>query len=256
MDIIEAIEKRISCRAFEDKPIEPEKIEALRQVIAEINELDDLHFELYGPQDFGPTLCLSKKMFANDSPWYAVLAAPAGPVFEERLGYFGEKLVLAATQLDLGTCWVAGTFNRSTIHADLVEGEVLHDVIPIGYVSDRMPLKQRTIRKALRGRSKKLEEMFEGPTPLAEAPEWIQACIDAVGKAPSAINEQPVVFAWAGGEAPIVARLARVRTGKEYTDLGIAKYHFELAAHACGVEGSWEWGDGGAFAWSYGETLR
>ena len=56
-------------------------------------------------------------MFANNPQWYAMLAAPVGPLYEERLGYFGEKLVLAATQLRLGTCRVAGTFDRGATHA-------------------------------------------------------------------------------------------------------------------------------------------
>ena len=33
----------------------------------------------------------------------------------------------------------------------------------------------------------------------------------------------------------------------EYCYLGIAKYHFQVVAEACGVTGSWQWGDGGAF---------
>lgn len=250
MDVIDAIEKRISCRAFADWPVEPEKVEALRRVVAEANACDGLHFELYGPEDFGPTLCLSKKMFANDAAWYAALAAPAGPLHEEHIGYFGEKLVLAAAQLGLGTCWVAGTFDRAATHADLGEGEVFHDVIPIGYAAEKVPFKQQAIRKALRARNRKMDDLYDGPTPLSDAPAWIQACIDAVLKAPSAINEQPVVFAWAGEDAPIVANLRRMRSGLQHVDLGIAKLHFELAARVCGIQGSWEWGDGGAFSWS------
>ena len=256
MDVVEAIEKRVSCRAFSERGLEAEVVDALRRVVAEVDAQDDLHCELYGPDDFGPTLSLSLKMFANNPQWYAMLAAPVGPLYEERLGYFGEKLVLAATQLGLGTCWVAGTFDRGATHAELAEGEVLHDVIPLGYAPEKAPLKQRTIRAGLRARSKKQGDLYDGPTPLAQAPAWIQACIDAVWKAPSAINEQPVVFTWDGGEAPVAAKLPRVRTGKEYTDLGIAKLHFEIAAHACGIDGTWEWGEGGAFAWSYAEALQ
>jgi hypothetical protein len=132
----------------------------------------------------------------------------------------------------------------------LTKFTVLHDVIPLGYAPEKLPLKQRTIRTGLRARSKKQAAMYEGPTSLDKAPQWIKAAIDAVWKGPSAINEQPVVFTWEGGDAPVKAKLPRVSTGKEYTDLGIAKLHFELAAEACGIDGSWEWGENGAFAWS------
>ena len=250
MDFIDAIESRISCRAFSEKAIEPEKIEALRDVIAQANAQQDLHFELYGPDDFGGTLALNSNMFASSPAWYAALAAPDDLLSKERIGYYGELLVLTAAQLGLQSCWVAGTFDRKATYAQLAEGEVLHDVIPLGYGAEKIPLKQRTIRKGLRARSKKQQALYDGPTPLPEAPEWIQACIDGVWKAPSAINEQPVVFAWSGEGTSVRAQLPNVKSGMEYTDLGIAKLHFELVARACGIDGIWEWGAGGAFVLS------
>jgi len=150
-------------------------------------------------------------------------------------------------QLGLSTCWVAGTFDRETARVELAEGEKLHDVIPIGYAPEKMPLKQRTIRKGIRSRDKKPEALWQGSTPLMYAPEWIRACIDGVIKGPSAINEQPVVFVQDGQGMPVSAKLSNIKSGLEYTDLGIAKYHFEVVARACGINGTWEWGDGGAF---------
>ena len=249
-DIIEAIERRISCRAFTQQPVEQEKFEALANMIEQLNAESGLHFQLFGPDNGGTELVLEPKMFAGTPPCHAALVGPAGPIPEEQLGYYGEKLVLYAEQLGLSTCWVAGTFDRSSARAEIAEGEVLHDVVPLGYPPEKMPLKQRTIRTGLRARSKKLEDLWRGPTPLAQAPEWVRACIDAVGKAPSAINEQPVVFVQETEDAPIRAQLVRVKTGKEYTDLGIAKLHFELVVNACAGDGNWEWGDGGAFVLS------
>ena len=247
MDIVEAIEKRISCRAFTDDPIEPEKLETLAHEIKLINEESGLHFQLYVPAEDGSNISLSMKMFADNPPCYAALAGPAGAVPEEKLGYYGERLVLLATQLGLGTCWVAGTFDRSATTVELAPDEALHDVVPLGYVPEKMPLKQRTIRAGIRARSKKAEAMWQGPVALDQAPEWIAACIEAVCKAPSAVNEQPVVFVQDAPDAPIRAELSREKSGMEYTDLGIAKYHFEQVAAACGVKGTWQWGVGGTF---------
>lgn len=66
-------------------------------------------------------------------------------------------------------------------------------------------------------------------------------------KAPSAINEQPVVFVQDAPDDPVRAELVRVKTGMEYTDLGIAKYHFQVIAEACGISGTWQWGVNGVF---------
>lgn len=247
MDIIEAIGTRISIRAFEERAIAQDALDELAAELARVNEESGFNFQLYGPREDGTALDLSPRMFANNPPAYLALVGPAGEIPEERLGYYGEKLVLKATQLGLGSCWVAGTFDRSTTRAELADGEKLHDVIPLGYAPRTIPIMQRTIRAAIRARSKKDEAMWKGPTKLAQAPEWIRACIDGVNKAPSAVNEQPVVFVQDEPDGPIRAELPRVKSGMEYTDLGIAKLHFELIARECGIEGGWEWGAGGAF---------
>lgn len=247
MDIIQAIEKRISCRAFSSKQVEQGKFEMLVEQAEKINRETGLHFQIHGPGEDGTAINMSPKMFASNPPCFAALVAPKGPIPEEKLGFYGEELVLFAETLGLSTCWVASTYDRDSIEVDLSEGEVLHDVVPIGYAPEKMPVKQRTIRAGIRGRSKKLEDLYRGPVPLDRAPEWIQACIDAVWRAPSAINEQPVVFVQDAIEGPVRAELIRVKTGMEYTDLGIAKYHFQVVAGECGVPGSWEWGDGSAF---------
>ncbi|MDO4533573.1 MAG: nitroreductase family protein [Coriobacteriia bacterium] len=247
MDIIEAIETRISCRAFTKDGINQETFDALAAEIEALNAESGLHFQLYGPRADGTAIDMQRKMFAANPPAYAALVAQKGPLPEEMLGYYGEKLVLKATQLGLGTCWVASTYDRSTTRVELAPGEKLHDVVPIGYAPEKMPLLQRTIRGRIRGRSKPNEQLYRGPQPLAQAPEWIQAAIQAVQLAPSAICEQPVVFVQDDPDTPIRATLPQIRTKMEYTDLGIAKLHFQIAAAECGVQGTWEWGEGGAF---------
>jgi len=247
MDIIEAIEHRISCRAFTDEAIPDDTLAQIQQKIDEINGQTGLHFQLYGPRENGTALDLSKGMFASDPLYYAALAAQDDAISKEKLGYYGEHLVLFITQLGLETCWVAGTYDHETVRVELAEGEVLHDVIPIGYAPEKMPLKQRTIRKGLRRRDKKLSDLWQAYIPFDQAPEWVQACIEAAQKGPSAINGQPYVFTQDSADAPIRAGLSHTRSGLVYTDLGIAKCHFEIVACECGMKGSWEWGVGGAF---------
>ena len=247
MDIIDAIEWRTSCRAYAEQAVEEEKIDAIRAEIERINEESGLHFQLYGPRVDGTALDLSTKMFASNPPWYAALVGRKGPIEEEKLGYYGERLVLFAACRGLSTCWVARTYDRASARVDLSEGEELHDVIPVGYALDAVPLKQRMIRAGFRKRSKERADLYRGPVPLPEAPEWIQACVEAVWKGPSAINEQPVVFVQDSLDSPVRAELVREWTKLEHTDLGIAKYHFEVVADACGISGTWQWGNGGAF---------
>ena len=247
MDITEAIEKRISCRAFLKDPIPDDAFQKLANEIDAINAESGLHFQLYGPREDGTAIDMNRKMFAANPPAYAALVAQEGPLPEEMLGYYGERFVLLVTQLGLGSCWVASTYDRDSARVELAPGEKLHDVVPLGFAPAKFPFAQRTIRRSIRGRSKRNEDLYRGPYPLASAPAWIQDAIQAVQLAPSAVCEQPVVFAQEAPDAPICATVPLVKSGMEYTDLGIAKLHFELAAHAAGIRGSWEWGVGGAF---------
>ena len=250
MDIIDAIQQRISCRAFQQRAIESGIFDQLADEVQRINQESGLSFQLYGPREDGTAIDMAANMFAGNPPCYAALVGPTGPLPEEQLGYYGERLVLLATQLGLGTCWVASTYNQETTRAEVGEGQKLHDVVPMGYAPAKMPLRQRTIRAGIRARDKKLADMWQGPMPLDAAPEWVQACIDAVHKGPSAINEQPVVFVQERADGPIRATVPKVSRGLEYTDLGIAKYHWEVVARACGMPGTWEWGEGGTFVLS------
>ena len=247
MDMMEAIEKRISCRAFTAQTLPQALFAELEREIDALNDESGLHFQLYGPRPDGTAIDMNRKMFAANPPAYAAFAAPEGAEPEEKLGYYGERFILKATQLGLGTCWVASTYDRATTRVELAPGEKLHDVVPIGYAPAKLPLVQRTIRGSLRKRSKANRDLYRGPCPLEQAPCWLQAAIQAVQLAPSAVNEQPVVFVQDAADAPVRATIPVVRTRMEYTDLGIAKLHFELAAAACGVEGAWEWGAGGRF---------
>ena len=99
----------------------------------------------------------------------------------------------------------------------------------------------------IRARSKKPEQMVQSDVPYAQLPEWFRAAVAAVGKGPSAINRQPVVFHWRDGA--VTATLSSTRSGLEYNDLGIAKRHFEIAASAGGIDGRWGFGDGAAFTY-------
>lgn len=238
MTPMEAIETRISCRAFADEPLDQGVLDELRAYAEKLTRGTDLRFVIVGPTESGARLKLVKRMFTGKVSTYAALIGPDDNPTRERVGYLGEKLVLKATQMELGSCWVAGTFDRKSVSEPLAAGEVLHDVIPLGYAPAKQPFAQRTIRASLRKRDRKPEALFQGSIPLSEAPAWIAAGIDAVIKGPSAVNEQPVVFVWE--DECLTATLPYGKRNLEYTDLGIAKLHFEIAAKEAGMAGTWE----------------
>ena len=244
---IEAIEKRISVRAYEDRPIEQGVFDQLEAYIAKLNAESGLHFQLYGPRGEGQdAITMSATMFSGRVHCYAALPAPDDPISGEKVGYYGEKLVLYATSLDLGSCWVASTYDKDTTRVEVAPGERVWDVVPLGYIPQKTPLKQRTIRSTFRARNKKPEQFVQSAMPYDKLPAWFRRAIDLVRMGPSAINGQPVVFTY-GEDESVSASLPKVERPVQYNDLGIAKLHFQIAAASHGVQGTWEWGSGGSF---------
>ena len=250
----EALQKRISCRAFEDRPLTDEERTALEECAAALDAAAKaadpaLRIELFTPGPGEKKLAMSKAMFMGPVYTYAAVIGPGTPEAAEKLGYFGHKLVLFAEQLGLSTCWVAGTYSKSSLLVEKSEDERIWDIIPIGHSLEKQPLLQRGIRKKLRGGDRPLASFVEAEAPLEELPKWFQRAVEAVKIGPSAVNGQPINFSWEAGDGTPVVRaiVAKENHNLEYNDLGIAKYQFEAAARAFGVEGSWEWGDGGRF---------
>jgi hypothetical protein len=237
MDILQAIDTRISVRAFTDEPLSASDFSRIKEAVEELNELVGVHFQLYGAADNPGSLTLKKAMFATPAPYYLALVAPNTKLGAEFAGYYGEKLVLLAQRMGLGTCWVAGTFDRSSVVAEVGPDEYLHDVIPLGHPCEKQPIKQRTIRAAVRKNHKDAAALSDTDVDYDQAPEWFKAGMRAVEKAPSAVDEQPVVFSLRADE--VTAEVHKSKTDLIYTDLGIAKLHFELG---CQRKGTWEWG--------------
>ncbi len=182
---------------------------------------------------------------------FLVGAVAAAPGDLEDFGYLFETLVLKATDLQLGTCWLGGTFRRSAFArlVGLTPEEHLPAVSPVGTPTDRRSGLDRVIRwGAGSARRQSWEEMFfhEAPgRPLSREQAGSHAeCLEMLRLAPSASNRQPwrvirskdmfhlYLRRTPGYRRMAVADLQRV-------DLGIAMSHFELTARWLGLPGQW-----------------
>ena len=242
----EASEKRISCRAYQDRRVEASTLQQLRIYIDQLNTQSGLRFRLYTSEEPGkPAIKLAASMFSGPVYAFAALAAGEDPLSSEKLGYYGQQLILYATSLGLGTCWVASTYDKDSINVELRAGEKLWDVIPIGYTPEKMPARQKMIRAVIRKSDRKPEQFLESEIEYRDLPEWVRAGIDAVLKGPSAANKQPVNIRYHDGK--VYARIWKETHGLQYNDLGIAKKQFEIGAAHAGMPGHFTWGDGGEY---------
>lgn len=213
--------ERHSVRRYTDRPIEAEKIDELRKLMDECNQKGNLHLQLVvnDPAAFDSRLAHYGKFAGVNN--YIALVGPKGKDLDERLGYWGEHLVLKAQMLGLNTCWVGLTYKKNPAVLSVGPDEKVRGVISVGYGVDNG-----------HGHKVKAPEKVARMSPVLQAkgmemPEWFKKGVEAALLAPTAINQQKFLFTL---ERPSAVRAQSGWGFFSKMDLGIAKYHFELGA--------------------------
>lgn len=213
MDISEAMKERHSVRAYTDKKIEGEVLFALENKIAEINGESGLNVQLVLNEEkaFGGRMAHYGKFSGVKN--YIVMVGKKGADLSEKVGYYGQKLVLFAQTLGLNTCWVALTYKKVKTAYKIEEGEKLALVIAIGYgATQGVPHKSKSINAVSNADE--------------NSPEWFVKGVRSALLAPTAMNQQKFFFTLKDGEVTVKSGLGFYAK----VDLGIVKYHFELGS--------------------------
>lgn len=212
-NVEELIKSRHSVRKYLDKEIESDKVSELNKLIKDINEKGEFNIQLVlnDPTTFEKFI-LSYGRLQNASNYIALVGKKTSSL-EEDMGYYGEQIVLKAQSLGLNTCWVAGTYSKSSVKANILKDEKLVCIIAIGYGENQ-------------GKMHKSKTFNEVST-SKNVPEWYKKGIEFALLAPTAINQQKFKFKLKDNNIVSVKSGIGAHT-KE--DMGIAKYHFELGA--------------------------
>lgn len=214
MDILTAIQERHSVRVYKDVKIEEEIRKELDQFTAEVNEESGLNIRIIYDDPTGFDSRLAHYGSFRNVNNYIVLAGEDCPDFGEKCGYYGEKIVLKAQMLGLNTCWAALTFNKKAVKKLIGEGERFCMVIALGYgATPGKPHKGKTLEKVL--------------ATSGNMPDWFERGAQAALLAPTAVNQQKFKMGMKMGEPQILVSGRGVHTD---VDLGIVKYHFEVAS--------------------------
>lgn len=213
-DALALMEQRHSVRAYLNKPIPEEVVEKLNAEIETVNKESGLHFQLVTnePEAFGGFIPKYGR-FKNVHN-YIICAGKETPDFDERYGYYGERLVLYAQSLGLNTCWVGLTVSRKKVRQRVPDSEKMGCVISLGYGEN-----QGVFHK-----NKKVEKITSVPAPW---PLWFKDGMKGAMLAPTAVNSQRFKI----GLTP-EGKVTISSTGGAYSDvdLGIVKYQFQAAA--------------------------
>ena len=228
MTLQEAIKARHSVRAYKEQPLTADVVEALEEKIAELNLEGELHMQLIlnEPRAFKGVLAYGKFRGVNN---YVVVAGKKSDDLDERVGYYGEQLVLFAQTLGLNTCWVGLSYTKVAKTYVLDNGEKIACYIAIGYGETQ-------------GVGHKIKTVEQVSKSADDAPSWFRKGVEAALLAPTAVNQQKFSFEYVGmkdGRHQVRANKGFSMIGYTHMDLGIAKCHFEI-----GVEGA-------DFTWVY-----
>ena len=260
------INSRYSCRSYAERPIAAEHKQALEAFMATRTRGplgSTVRFGLIAaePDDASALRRLGTYGFIKGATGFILGAVESGPGDLEDYGYLLEEVVLRATALRLGTCWLGGTFTRGAFTSrfgGLSPDETIPAVVSTGYPGDDGT--ERIRAREHGDRRLPPDELFfagEWAEPLDARADAHAAALEAVRMAPSATNRQPWRIVRRGadwhfylartkgyGKGSPWFRLLRI-ADLQRVDLGIAMCHFELVAREAGLTGTWHVADPG-----------
>jgi nitroreductase len=260
--IVEIIKERTSWRTYLNKLIEREP----RNQIDKLLKLEDIEspfkklsgssrFQLINVPEFDPeeNIKIGTYGMIKGAQEFIAGATEKSKYDLENYGYIFETVILAATDMNLKTCWLGGTFKRSQFSkmVQLKDNEIIPAITPIGYPAPRR-LKERFIRSLAKAKVRKSwnEIFYTGDfhTPInQESIGEYKTILEMVRLGPSAGNKQPwrILKDVNRDVFHFFVKYPDSKRGSIYNkivrlDIGIAVCHFDLTANELGLKGRWE----------------
>lgn len=261
-NISEIIKARYSCRTYQKIPVTPDVIRCLETWISSapvipfnnpirisvIHATSEHKHELSRLGTYG---------FIRNPAGFFVGAVKRNAYHLEDFGYLFECLILYALEIGLGTCWLGGSFTRSTFTRtiELRDDEVMPAVVSFGYIPNQPNVIDTAIRHRIKAgyRLPWDEIFFDGSLdhPLhPQNEDRYREALEMVRLAPSASNLQPwriirdrnqyhfYIKRTPGYRKNIVTSLLQIED-LQRLDIGIAMSHFSLTNQSLGINGKW-----------------
>ena len=257
------VKKRFSCRSYLSQPVEEQTRQKLADYAAALQTGPfgaQMRFELVAAHE------KDQKTLKNLGT-YGFIQGAAGFIIGiiqddeknlEDFGYLMESIILFATDMGLSTCWLGGTFTKSSFSQRVSPrlGELIPAVTALGYCAKKPRRFDALIRNSadadrrLSWEQLFFDSRFGAPLSRTMAGDYTKA-LEMVRRAPSASNKQPWrivkdAHMWhfylqrtPGYRERMLVRLFTV-ADIQRIDMGIAMSHFELMARDHGLDGRWE----------------
>lgn len=256
--IIELIKKRSSWRTYHPELLDDKIKDKLNEVLKHSNikspfdsSQNKCRFELISVPEFDPDEAkqLGTYGMISGAQDFIVGASLKSEHYKENFGYLMEVIILKATDLGLGTCWLGGTFNRSIFSQKIQcqEDEIVPAISPIGYPAKRRT-REKIVRRALSAKNRKPWEKlfflvnFQNPLPNEDLGNY-SLLLEMVRLGPSATNGQPWRILKQENENTyhFYVKYPERKLYRFFVmmDIGIAVCHFDLTAKELLVSGDW-----------------
>lgn len=261
--VMEIIKQRSSRRSYRDRPLDVDMQKQLMEFMAGNNVgpfASSARFSLIAANagDSDTLKGLGTYGFIRGARGFIVGAVKHSEKNLEDYGYLMECIILFATDLGLGTCWLGGTFNKSNFSKKIeaAEDELVPAVSPVGYSAEKHSVTERLVRWGAGSKMRHpweslfFHETFDTPLSAGVAGAYA-ASLEMVRIGPSASNKQPWRIVKELGKPVFHFYLQRSKgyekSGEKFNtadlqrlDMGIAMCHFELSAKEIGLRGKWE----------------
>jgi nitroreductase len=257
--VVEIIRMRSSHRSYTPRPVEEEKLRALSDFFASLKGPfgGRARFTILDTAGWGDGKINALGTYGTIQGARLFIVGSIAR-FErdmEEFGYLFEKIILRATDLGLGTCWIGGVFNRDGFaeKAGVREDEILPAVTPLGYATEKRSVADSIVRWSAGSKNRRPwpQLFFHGDfeTSLADGDSglYLQP-LEMLRLGPSASNRQPWRVVKEQGKNVFHLYLRRSKgydkliraVDLQRIDMGIAMSHFELAAGELGLGGEWK----------------
>jgi hypothetical protein len=259
--LTEVIRQRFSCRTYFEKPIEEYKRQRLTEFITAtgtgpLGTPVRIKLVAATEQDRSSLKGLGTYGIIRGATGFIIGAVRQSKNNLEDYGYLMERIILYATDIGLGTCWLGGTFTRSRFAKKIsaAGGETVPAVASIGYIAEggRSVV---TMRKLVGAHNRQpwenmfFRDKFGKPLSTDDAGAYAVP-LEMVRIGPSATNKQPWRIIKDGNTWHFYLQRTK-GYGNSFTfkllrladlqrvDMGIAMSHFELTANETGLKGKW-----------------
>jgi hypothetical protein len=257
---IEAMKKRQSIRTFDTLNIKDSHLKIIHDYIKN----EDNIVGPFGSKGFIKLIQVTNNVsdkgiklgtygFIKNPQAYLVGVTENNKYSLVEFAYTFQKLIILLTELEIGTCWMGGTFNRNSFEQEiqLGEGEFIPCITPIGYPNQKQRVFDKALRYVVKADNKKpwdklfYDSTFDVPLDKQKAG-FLEVPIEMVRLGPSASNKQPwrlllthdrKVCHFYIEHTPNYS--AKLGYDMQLLDLGIAMCQFELACKELDIKGRW-----------------